>query len=109
MRRIHGKIPPPVDVAPVPGTSRAGPLSLPVEMAANPTFDIIVGDPHKVGDLTSAHIVYSVRTKVGNSHTCFKEVTTSDNIVCRPHPRLIDSRNSQLRAATEISSGSIIS
>lgn len=64
MRKIHGKVPPPVEVAPVPGTSRTGPLSVPVELAANPTFDIMVGDPHKVGDLTSAHIVYSVRTKV---------------------------------------------
>jgi len=26
-------------------------------------FEIIVGDPHKVGDLTSAHTVYNVRTK----------------------------------------------
>lgn len=30
-----------------------------------PVFDISVGDPHKVGDLTSAHTVYQVRTKVG--------------------------------------------
>lgn len=32
-----------------------------------PVFDISVGDPHKVGDLTSAHTVYQVRTKVGFS------------------------------------------
>lgn len=32
-----------------------------------PVFDISVGDPHKVGDLTSAHTVYQVRTKVGYS------------------------------------------
>jgi len=32
--------------------------------AAKPLFEIIVGDPHKVGDLTSAHTVYNVRTKV---------------------------------------------
>lgn len=31
---------------------------------AGPVFDISVGDPHKVGDLTSAHTVYQVRTKV---------------------------------------------
>jgi len=32
--------------------------------AAKPLFEIVVGDPHKVGDLTSAHTVYNVRTKV---------------------------------------------
>lgn len=37
--------------------------SLTVEEAAKPTFYITVGDPHKVGDLTSSHIVYQVRTK----------------------------------------------
>ncbi|KAA8900486.1 Vps5 C terminal like-domain-containing protein [Sphaerosporella brunnea] len=31
--------------------------------AAKPLFEIVVGDPHKVGDLTSAHTVYNVRTK----------------------------------------------
>ena len=35
-----------------------------VEQAAKPSFDISVGDPHKVGDLTSSHIVYQVTTKV---------------------------------------------
>ncbi|KAK5087968.1 Vacuolar protein sorting-associated protein vps5 [Lithohypha guttulata] len=34
-----------------------------VEQAAKPSFDISVGDPHKVGDLTSSHIVYQVRTR----------------------------------------------
>ena len=38
--------------------------SVPIEQAAKPKFDIAVGDPHKVGDLTSSHIVYQVRTKV---------------------------------------------
>ncbi len=38
--------------------------SVSIEQAARPTFDITVGDPHKVGDLTSSHIVYLVRTKV---------------------------------------------
>lgn len=35
-----------------------------VEQAAKPTFTIYVGDPHKVGDLTSSHTEYSVMTKV---------------------------------------------
>ena len=38
--------------------------SVSIEQAARPSFDITVGDPHKVGDLTSSHIVYQVRTKV---------------------------------------------
>lgn len=66
VRRIYGKVPPPVEGPAGPGGARAGPLSQPIEQAAYPTFDIIVGDPHKVGDLTSAHIVYSVRTKTSS-------------------------------------------
>lgn len=38
--------------------------SVSIEQAAKPNFDITVGDPHKVGDLASSHIVYQVRTKV---------------------------------------------
>jgi sorting nexin-1/2 len=46
-----------------------GPSGAPQEqqlqpVAQKPMFDIAVGDPHKVGDLTSAHTVYQVRTKV---------------------------------------------
>lgn len=41
--------------------------SISVEQAAKPTFNITVGDPHKVGDLTSSHIVYQIRTKVSFS------------------------------------------
>lgn len=59
-----GRAPPPVQVAtPVEGRM-AGPPSVSLEQAAKPMFNISVGDPHKVGDLTSSHIVYSVRTKV---------------------------------------------
>ncbi|KAJ4302076.1 Vacuolar protein sorting-associated protein vps5 [Collariella sp. IMI 366227] len=53
----------PVQAAlPSPVRSTAAP-SMSVEQAARPSFHITVGDPHKVGDLTSSHIVYSVRTK----------------------------------------------
>lgn len=38
--------------------------SVSIEQAARPSFVITVGDPHKVGDITSSHIVYQVRTKV---------------------------------------------
>ena len=44
--------------------------SVSIEQAARPTFDITVGDPHKVGDLTSSHIVYQVRTKVCSLRVC---------------------------------------
>lgn len=46
------------------GPKRQTQPSMSVEQAAKPTFEINVGDPHKVGDLTSSHIVYAVRTKV---------------------------------------------
>lgn len=56
--------PPPVQAAlPSPVRSTMHP-SMSLEQAAKPSFTITVGDPHKVGDLTSSHIVYSVRTKV---------------------------------------------
>ncbi|KAK4100124.1 Vps5-domain-containing protein [Parathielavia hyrcaniae] len=58
-----GRHPPPVQAAlPSPVRSATHP-SVSVEQAARPSFQISVGDPHKVGDLTSSHIVYSVRTK----------------------------------------------
>ena len=57
--------PPPVLPAPsgVENRRQAQP-SMSVEQAAKPTFYITVGDPHKVGDLTSSHIVYQVHTRV---------------------------------------------
>lgn len=59
------RVPPPVDAA-LPSSNQSGQRpSVSVEQAAKPTFYISVGDPVKIGDLTSSHIVYSVRTKVG--------------------------------------------
>lgn len=46
------------------GSKRTTQPSVSVEQAAKPSFDISVGDPHKVGDLTGSHTVYQVRTKV---------------------------------------------
>lgn len=61
--RGSGRAPPPVQAA-LPSPMRTGTQpSVSVEQAAKPTFYITVGDPHKVGDLTSSHIVYSVRTR----------------------------------------------
>ncbi len=58
------RVPPPVVPAqPSPVRSSSRP-SVSVEMAAKPSFQITVGDPHKVGSAASSHIEYSVRTKV---------------------------------------------
>ncbi|KAH8697753.1 Vps5 C terminal like-domain-containing protein [Talaromyces proteolyticus] len=57
------KNPPPVQPPSVEAPKRQTQPSISVEQAAKPTFTITVGDPHKVGDLTSSHIVYQVRTK----------------------------------------------
>ena len=58
------RIPPPVQPPQNTPLRRDTQPSVSIEQAAKPTFDITVGDPHKVGDLTSSHIVYLVRTKV---------------------------------------------
>jgi sorting nexin-1/2 len=67
--RITGpRIPPPVQPSPGAPVRRDTQPSVSIEQAAKPSFDITVGDPHKVGDLTSSHIVYLVRTKVRNTY-----------------------------------------
>ena len=64
-QRVRARYPPPVQPPPtgVENTRRQGQPSMSVEQAAKPSFDITVGDPHKVGDLATSHIVYQVRTK----------------------------------------------
>jgi len=57
------RIPPPVQPPQAGTVRRETQPSVSIEQAAKPTFDITVGDPHKVGDLTSSHTVYQVRTK----------------------------------------------
>ena len=56
--------PPPVQPPTAAAPQRQTQPSVSVEQAAKPTFTIVVGDPHKVGDLTSSHTEYSVYTKV---------------------------------------------
>ena len=51
------------------GLRRQTQSSVSIEQAARPSFEITVGDPHKVGDITSSHIVYQVRTKVLHEKT----------------------------------------
>jgi sorting nexin-1/2 len=62
------RVPPPVQ-AQTSSPQRQTQPSVSIEQAARPTFNISVGDPHKVGDLTSSHTVYQVRTKVGREGT----------------------------------------
>lgn len=58
------RYPPPVQ-PPQGGQVRPGGAGgVSIEQAAKPSFEITVGDPHKVGDLTSSHTVYQVHTKV---------------------------------------------
>jgi sorting nexin-1/2 len=58
------RVPPPVQPPQGGPIRRENQPSVSIEQAAKPTFAITVGDPHKVGDLTSSHTVYQVRTKV---------------------------------------------
>jgi len=58
------RIPPPVQPSASFPARRDIQPSVTIEQAAKPSFDISVGDPHKVGDLTSSHTVYLVKTKV---------------------------------------------
>ncbi|EKD20845.1 uncharacterized protein L3040_000949 [Drepanopeziza brunnea f. sp. 'multigermtubi'] len=60
------RIPPPVQAPQPTAVRRDTQPSVSIEQAAKPTFDITVGDPHKVGDLTSSHIEYLVRTKTSS-------------------------------------------
>lgn len=71
--RIGGRAPPPVQAA-QPAGRGMGPPSVSIEQAAKPSFTITVGDPHKVGDLTSSHIVYAVRTKVCHHSLLFSRI-----------------------------------
>ncbi|RAR07012.1 sorting nexin 3 [Stemphylium lycopersici] len=57
------RIPPPVQAPANAAPQRQTQPSVSVEQAAKPSFSISVGDPHKVGDLTSSHTEYSVTTK----------------------------------------------
>ncbi|POR31879.1 Vacuolar protein sorting-associated protein vps5 [Tolypocladium paradoxum] len=60
------RAPPPVDAARPSSVRSNTQPSVSVEQASKPSFQITVGDPVKIGDLTSSHIVYSVRTKTSS-------------------------------------------
>lgn len=58
------RLPPPVQPLPAGMPHRDTAPSVGIEQAAKPSFDISVGDPHKVGDAITSHIAYQVKTKV---------------------------------------------
>ncbi|TVY39619.1 Vacuolar protein sorting-associated protein vps5 [Lachnellula cervina] len=70
---IGARHPPPVQPNQSQQVRRETQPSVSIEQAAKPSFEITVGDPHKVGDLTSSHIVYLVKTKRG----AYTQQTTS--------------------------------
>ncbi|KAH0350955.1 Vps5-domain-containing protein, partial [Aureobasidium melanogenum] len=75
---VSGRAPPPVQPAPTADApKRQTQPSVSIEQAAKPSFDISVGDPHKVGDLTSSHTVYQVRTKTTSKAYRTPEFTVS--------------------------------
>ncbi|KAF2691497.1 Vps5-domain-containing protein [Lentithecium fluviatile CBS 122367] len=69
--------PPPVQPPTGAAPQRRTQPSVSVEQAARPTFTIHVGDPHKVGDLTSSHTEYSVMTKTTSKGYRNPEFTVS--------------------------------
>ncbi|KAF2106471.1 Vps5 C terminal like-domain-containing protein [Lophiotrema nucula] len=71
------RVPPPVQPPSASGPQRQTQPSVSVEQAAKPTFNIQVGDPHKVGDLTSSHTEYSVYTKTTSKGYRNPEFTVS--------------------------------
>ncbi|KAF2741227.1 Vps5-domain-containing protein [Polyplosphaeria fusca] len=70
------RVPPPVQPPTVSGPRQAQP-SVSVEQAAKPKFNITVGDPHKVGDLTSSHTEYTVTTRTTSKGYRNPEFTVS--------------------------------
>ena len=103
--------PPPVQLpVEADGPKRQTQPSMSVEQAAKPTFHIYVGDPHKVGDLTSSHTVYQVSTKVVDYSKWRARIgkERADSYMTRPHLKLIAIPNLPSAVDTVISSGSTI-
>ena len=71
------RVPPPVQAPAHAAPQRQAHPSVSIEQAAKPTFSIYVGDPHKVGDLTSSHTEYSVTTKTTSKGYRNPEFTVS--------------------------------
>ncbi|KAF2034440.1 vacuolar protein sorting-associated protein-like protein vps5 [Setomelanomma holmii] len=71
------RVAPPVQAPVTSASQRHTQPSVSVEQAAKPSFSIYVGDPHKVGDLTSSHTEYSVTTKTTSKGYRNPEFTVS--------------------------------
>jgi sorting nexin-1/2 len=76
-RAQGARVPPPVQAPSNNASQRQTQPSVSVEQAAKPSFSIYVGDPHKVGDLTSSHTEYSVTTKTTSKGYRNPEFTVS--------------------------------
>ncbi|KAH4905022.1 hypothetical protein HBI80_095960 [Parastagonospora nodorum] len=76
-RAQGARVPPPVQAPSSNAPQRQTQPSVSVEQAAKPSFSIYVGDPHKVGDLTSSHTEYSVTTKTTSKGYRNPEFTVS--------------------------------
>ena len=102
---VRPRFPPPVQPPSSAETARRqGQASMSVEQAAKPSFNVTVGDPHKVGDLTTSHIVYQVRTKV---YAAPRILCHTNNVRYRQLPKLTSSPNSPSADDIEIFFGSI--
>ena len=99
------RVPPPVQPPANAAPQRQTQPSVSVEQAAKPSFNIYVGDPHKVGDLTSSHTEYSVTTKVCLLPKWSK--CLAERHMCRRLPKAIGIPNLPSRAATVTSCGYI--
>lgn len=71
------RVPPPVQPPAGDAPQRQTQPSMSVVEAAKPTFYINVGDPHRVGDLTSSHTEYAVYTKTTSKAYRNSEFTVS--------------------------------
>jgi hypothetical protein len=95
------RVPPPVQPPAPDSPLRQTQPSVSIVEAAKPSFHIIVGDPHKVGDLTTAHTEYQVTTKVCGKHGNFEHISDYSRLL----QRHTVTQNSQYRVDSEISYG----
>jgi hypothetical protein len=101
------RVPPPVESPSSDTTPRLTQPSVSIVEAAKPFFHVTIGDPHKVGDLTSAHTEYQVYTKVMGVASPHNSLFAK--LFSRHHPRLIGIRNLQSPVASVTFCGFIIS
>jgi len=103
---IKPREPPPVKPANFDiNMKRNIPPGISIEQAARPSFEVSIGDPHKVGDLTSSHTVYQVRTKVYRPKMSRIMVLTKYS---RHRQKHIDRQNSKQQGGIGIFCGYII-